>query len=106
VHAGRIEAGVVKPGDEVEIVGIKPGTKTSVTGVHSARMFLPLPECRNPIHSSLFFLGVFGLLPNNVCHVFALPTQSWHHRDIMSDFHHLKDRESSIKSDTVIRRTM
>jgi translation elongation factor EF-Tu-like GTPase len=32
LRAGRIEAGIVKPGDEVEIVGIKPGTKTSVTG--------------------------------------------------------------------------
>lgn len=32
--AGRIETGIVKPGDEVEIVGLKPGTKTSVTGMN------------------------------------------------------------------------
>jgi translation elongation factor EF-Tu-like GTPase len=33
VATGRIESGVVKVGDEVEIVGIKPTAKTSVTGV-------------------------------------------------------------------------
>jgi elongation factor Tu len=35
VATGRIETGIVKPGDEVEIIGIKPGTKTSVTGAAS-----------------------------------------------------------------------
>lgn len=33
VATGRIEAGVIKPGEEIEIVGLKPATKTSVTGV-------------------------------------------------------------------------
>ncbi len=33
VVTGRIERGVVKIGDEVEIVGIKPTTKTTVTGI-------------------------------------------------------------------------
>lgn len=36
--AGRIETGIVKPGDEVEVVGIKPGTKTSVTGAAACRL--------------------------------------------------------------------
>ncbi len=33
VCTGKIERGVVKVGDEVEIVGIKPTTKTTVTGI-------------------------------------------------------------------------
>ncbi len=33
VVTGRIERGVVKVGEEVEIVGIKPTTKTTVTGI-------------------------------------------------------------------------
>jgi elongation factor Tu len=33
VLTGRIERGQVKIGDEVEIVGIKPTTKTTVTGI-------------------------------------------------------------------------
>jgi elongation factor Tu len=33
VVTGRIEQGVVKPGDEIEIVGIRPTQKTTVTGV-------------------------------------------------------------------------
>lgn len=33
VATGRIESGIVKPGEEVEIVGLKPTMKTSVTGV-------------------------------------------------------------------------
>lgn len=33
VVTGRVERGVVKPNDEVEIVGIKPTTKTVVTGI-------------------------------------------------------------------------
>jgi elongation factor Tu len=33
VVTGRIERGIVKIGDEVEIVGIKPTTKTTITGI-------------------------------------------------------------------------
>jgi elongation factor Tu len=33
VVTGRIERGVVKVGEEVEIVGIKPTTKTTITGI-------------------------------------------------------------------------
>ena len=32
VATGRIESGVIKTGEEVEIVGLKPTAKTSVTG--------------------------------------------------------------------------
>ena len=40
VVTGRIERGIVKVGDEVEIVGIKPTTKTTVTGVEMFRKLL------------------------------------------------------------------
>src|SRR4029078_1811394 len=33
VVTGRIERGIVKVGEEVEIIGIRPTTKTTVTGV-------------------------------------------------------------------------
>jgi len=40
VVTGRVEQGVIKPGDEVEIVGIKPTQKTVVTGVEMFRKLL------------------------------------------------------------------
>jgi len=40
VATGRIERGKVKVGEEVEIVGLKPTTKTVVTGVESFRKLL------------------------------------------------------------------
>jgi elongation factor Tu len=40
VVTGRIERGIVKVGDEVEIVGIKPTQKTTVTGVEMFRKLL------------------------------------------------------------------
>ena len=40
VVTGRIEQGIVKVGDEVEIVGIKPTAKTVVTGVEMFRKLL------------------------------------------------------------------
>jgi elongation factor Tu len=40
VTTGRIERGIVKVGDEVEIVGFKPTVKTTVTGVEMFRKLL------------------------------------------------------------------
>ena len=40
VVTGRIERGIVKVGDEIEIVGIKPTTKTVCTGVEMFRKLL------------------------------------------------------------------
>ncbi|MAZ38536.1 MAG: elongation factor Tu [Legionellales bacterium] len=40
VVTGRIEAGIVKVGEEIEIVGIKPTTKTTCTGVEMFRKLL------------------------------------------------------------------
>ena len=44
VVTGRIERGIVKVGDEIEIVGIKPTTKTVVTGVEMFRKLLDQGE--------------------------------------------------------------
>src|SRR6195256_3196545 len=44
VCTGRIERGVIKVGEEVEIVGIKPTTKTVVTGVEMFRKLLDQGE--------------------------------------------------------------
>jgi elongation factor Tu len=40
VATGRIERGVVKVGDEIEVVGIRPTCKTTVTGVEMFRKIL------------------------------------------------------------------
>ncbi len=40
VVTGRIERGIIKVGDEIEIVGIRPTTKTTVTGVEMFRKLL------------------------------------------------------------------
>ncbi len=40
VATGRIERGIIKVGDEVELVGIRPTTKTTITGVEMFRKLL------------------------------------------------------------------
>jgi elongation factor Tu len=40
VVTGRVEKGIVKVGDEVEIIGIRPTTKTTCTGVEMFRKLL------------------------------------------------------------------
>ena len=40
VATGRVERGIVKVGEEIEIVGIRPTTKTTVTGVEMFRKLL------------------------------------------------------------------
>jgi len=44
VVTGRIERGIVKVGDEIEIVGLKPTAKTTVTGVEMFRKLLDQGE--------------------------------------------------------------
>ncbi|MFN9544569.1 MAG: elongation factor Tu [Alphaproteobacteria bacterium] len=44
VVTGRIERGIVKVGEEVEIIGIRPTTKTTVTGVEMFRKLLDQGE--------------------------------------------------------------
>ena len=40
VVTGRVERGVINVGEEVEIVGIKPTTKTTVTGVENVQKII------------------------------------------------------------------
>jgi elongation factor Tu len=49
VVTGRVERGIVKVGDEVEIVGIKPTTKTVCTGVEMFRKLLDQGEAGDNI---------------------------------------------------------
>jgi elongation factor Tu len=44
VVTGRVERGIVKVGEEVEIIGIRPTTKTVVTGVEMFRKLLDQAE--------------------------------------------------------------
>ncbi len=53
VVTGRVERGVVKVGEEVEIVGIKPTTKTTVTGVEMFRKLLDQGEAGDNIGALL-----------------------------------------------------
>lgn len=49
VVTGRVERGIVKVGEEVEIVGIKPTLKTTVTGVEMFRKLLDSGEAGDNI---------------------------------------------------------
>ncbi|MFC0283659.1 elongation factor Tu [Camelimonas abortus] len=53
VVTGRIERGIVKVGDEVEIVGLKPTQKTTVTGVEMFRKLLDQGEAGDNIGALL-----------------------------------------------------
>ncbi|HEX6970685.1 MAG TPA: elongation factor Tu, partial [Limnochordia bacterium] len=53
VVTGRIERGVIKVGDEVEIVGLRPTTKTTVTGVEMFRKLLDSGEAGDNIGALL-----------------------------------------------------
>ena len=53
VVTGRVERGIIKVGEEVEIVGIKPTTKTTVTGVEMFRKLLDQGEAGDNIGALL-----------------------------------------------------
>jgi elongation factor Tu len=53
VVTGRVERGVIKVGDEVEIVGLRPTTKTVVTGVEMFRKLLDQGEAGDNIGALL-----------------------------------------------------
>ena len=57
VVTGRIERGVVKVGEEVEIVGIKDTTKTTVTGVEMFRKLLDQGEAGDNIGALIRGVG-------------------------------------------------
>lgn len=53
VVTGRVERGIIKVGEEVEIVGIKPTTKTTVTGIEMFRKLLDQGEAGDNIGALL-----------------------------------------------------
>jgi elongation factor Tu len=53
VVTGRVEQGVVKVGEEIEIVGIRPTVKTTVTGVEMFRKLLDQGEAGDNIGALL-----------------------------------------------------
>ena len=53
VVTGRIERGIVKVGEEVEIIGLKPTVKTTVTGVEMFRKLLDQGEAGDNIGALL-----------------------------------------------------
>src|SRR5690606_10736256 len=53
VCTGRVEQGIVKVGDEIEIVGIRPTQKTTVTGVEMFRKLLDSGEAGDNIGALL-----------------------------------------------------
>jgi elongation factor Tu len=53
VVTGRVERGIVKVGEEIEIIGLKPTTKTTVTGVEMFRKLLDSGEAGDNIGALL-----------------------------------------------------
>ncbi len=53
VVTGRVERGVIKVGEEVEIIGLRPTTKTTVTGVEMFRKLLDQGEAGDNIGALL-----------------------------------------------------
>ncbi|TAN56231.1 MAG: elongation factor Tu [Magnetospirillum sp.] len=53
VATGRVERGIVKVGEEIEIVGLRPTTKTTVTGVEMFRKLLDQGEAGDNIGALL-----------------------------------------------------
>src|SRR5258708_27421248 len=53
VGTGRVERGIVKGGDEIEIVGLRPTTKTVVTGVEMFRKLFDSGEAGGNIGAPL-----------------------------------------------------
>jgi len=57
VVTGRIERGIVKVGDEIEIVGLRPTTKTTCTGVEMFRKLLDQGEAGDNVGCLLRGVG-------------------------------------------------
>ncbi|MEZ5713121.1 MAG: EF-Tu/IF-2/RF-3 family GTPase [Sphingobium sp.] len=54
---GRVETGIVKVGEEVEIVGLKDTQKTTVTGVEMFRKLLDQGEAGDNIRCLCYGIG-------------------------------------------------
>ncbi|OYV33009.1 MAG: elongation factor Tu [Acidocella sp. 20-61-6] len=53
VATGRVERGIIKVGDEIEVVGLRPTSKTTVTGVEMFRKLLDQGEAGDNIGALL-----------------------------------------------------
>jgi elongation factor Tu len=67
VVTGRIERGVVKVGEEVEIIGIRPTTRTVVTGVEMFRKLLDQGEAGDNIGALLRGIDRDGVERGQCC---------------------------------------
>jgi len=67
VVTGRVERGVVKVGEEVEIVGIRPTTKTTCTGVEMFRKLLDQGQAGDNIGALLRGVDRDGVERGQVC---------------------------------------
>ena len=67
VVTGRVERGIVKVGEEVEIIGIKPTSKTTVTGVEMFRKLLDQGQAGDNIGALL--RGIERFTVNRSAHV-------------------------------------
>ncbi len=59
VVTGRVERGVIKVGEEIEIIGIRPTSKTTVTGVEMFRKLLDQGQAGDNIGALYFYLSCF-----------------------------------------------
>jgi len=66
VGTGRVERGVVKVGEEVEIVGIKPTSKTTITGLEMFRKELDHGEAGDNLGALLRGIEKDGLMRGQV----------------------------------------
>ena len=57
VVTGRVEQGIVKTGDNVEIVGIRPSTTTTVTGEGGLKAVCTC-GCKSGVHFICDYIGV------------------------------------------------
>src|SRR5207248_1324093 len=61
VVTGRVERGIVKVNDEVEIVGLRPTTKTVVTGVEMFRKLLDSGEAGDNISMEVHLIAPIAM---------------------------------------------
>jgi elongation factor Tu len=90
VVTGRIERGVVKVGDEIEIVGIKDTTKTVVTGVEMFRKELGTGEAGDNVGALLRGVGREDVERGQVL---AAPKSITPHTKFMCEAYILKKEE-------------
>jgi elongation factor Tu len=90
VVTGRIDRGVVKVGEEVEIIGIRPTQKTTVTGVEMFRKLLDQGQAGDNIGALLRGIDRTGVERGQVL---AKPGSITPHTDFMAEVYVLTKEE-------------